>query len=101
MANHAAGGSAQLAVPCHMAGDPADNRSLDAALGIRTGHVSKRNRRCASGHQNPSHVLSPIVKNPQANAIRTHSVPTTAVIADAALRHRRTGDVGRNVTHRV
>jgi hypothetical protein len=67
MTDDAAGRSAQLAVSRHMAGHAADYGSLDAALGVR-GRGTERNRGCASRCQNPSHVRSPIVKDPQANA---------------------------------
>ena len=67
MADDAPGRSTKFAVSRHVAGDTADDGPLDAALGVRSGRESERNRDCESRRQNPSHVRSPIVKDLQAN----------------------------------
>ena len=67
MADDAPGRSTKFAVSRHVAGDTADDGPLDAALCVRSGRESERNRDRESRRQNPSHVRSPIVKDLQAN----------------------------------
>jgi hypothetical protein len=75
MTDDTPGRGAQLAVSCHMAGDAADDGPLDAALGVRSGRQSEGNCGYASRCHNPFHVRSPVVEDPEINAIRTTSVP--------------------------
>src|SRR4051794_36143479 len=75
VADHAAGDSAQLAMPRHVAGDPADDGSFDTALGSRIRRASKRNCDHAKRRKNPSHGSSPILMT-DFNATAMNYVPS-------------------------
>jgi hypothetical protein len=76
MTDGAAGSSAKLAVSGHMASDAANDGSLVAPLGIRSGREAERNCGCASRYENPLHLTSPISKNTGSNTSEHTFVPT-------------------------
>jgi hypothetical protein len=74
MADDAPDGRAQLAMSRHVVGDAADDGSLDAPLGICRGRESQRNRGGTSRDHHPFHVRSPVLTDPEINAMPLKSV---------------------------
>jgi hypothetical protein len=62
MADHATGGRAELAVPCHVTGHATYYRTLDASLGIGRVYRDGCDRGRKDGCKHPLHDCSPNMK---------------------------------------